>query len=706
MVLGLKKKQHRVPDLSRYDYYYENERDVNRSHRLSAAAAAAAGRSHSMVHGPTRTMQARTSVQPYRSYSLRPHSAAGVSRTQGPERLNSFTQRRGPTSRSNSMASNPASITVKTTEVKDLQGRTRSITKQTVRRINGYEYVETTTTTTTAAPAQDPEKHFDEFTTDFTDDLSFQDQQSGQRQHSLVGSPPLVNMNSFSTTSKLDVEEDEDDNAEFSDAMDYLPPERRSTRKIKAKKATKDLTRQRKPLNDQEMYAKALEAAKKKVYGERNPEAAVSAPTSGPNPVARMTSLRDPPPNASTGTAQTGGTRKSRSLSRSISQKLFKHPPNEPQSIESVENAAHSSDVPHRMTDDEMYAKALEIARKKYAAQQEPPLQPNLVNTIVEEPEDVVTADIEPTDHKNETFASPHMPSFAAAGTSSTAAIPTRNAIEEDGVKTSPKKKFKSFFSKVVQFSQENYGYQPKKDSTAVNNNMGEVKEPDMMHKKKVVGHSNGTVATGTHGFEGIGEERVLSNSSPPSAPVTASGPVSSSIPTSASLNSQANMSRQSSYVPNTGSVHTPVANDSRLSGSSYSPESPEITSSFVAPKQHFAHSSRTNSSVKSNSRNTASSKHSMRESLRDEEPAMHTTVVQGVATVTKIEPTSPVVNGLVLEGGQAVPETPMSEVSDSRFTTASPVPEESPETSRNGTKKPTAKPKKKTLLSRIFKRS
>ena len=71
------------------------------------------------------------------------------------------------------------SITTRITTVKDAQGRTQSITKKTIKRIDGYDYIETTTTTTTVQPASELEsldsdqRHFDEFNEDFITDNDF-----------------------------------------------------------------------------------------------------------------------------------------------------------------------------------------------------------------------------------------------------------------------------------------------------------------------------------------------------------------------------------------------------------------------------------------------------------------------------------------------------------------------------------------------------
>lgn len=353
MVFGLSRKEHRVPDLSRYDYYYQNTQDYNRSAQLSAAAASAASgsgrrtasstqytpqpqqyhytqptyrRAHSLSHAPgdhyqpggsmrrsasgsvgirhvaardsrqqqrsgTSSPKGRSSPQfqqqqqqqprrptkkknpQYRTYSLRsadsdevqvhtrkPRQTTGataassrsnsnsqaapqpkkkrvvsaqapvvkkkaapqrVKRTvstpvtsnniqpagDAPRKLKKASAKPKPKAKAtakrkasvssqgrlDSITSNSSrqlrrvgtndsrtnSITTRITKVKDAQGRTQSITKKTIKRIDGYDYIETTTTTTTVQPASELEsldsdqRHFDEFNEDFIADGDF-----------------------------------------------------------------------------------------------------------------------------------------------------------------------------------------------------------------------------------------------------------------------------------------------------------------------------------------------------------------------------------------------------------------------------------------------------------------------------------------------------------------------------------------------------
>lgn len=264
MVFGFGKKERRVPDLSRYDYYYQNKPDYNRSARLSAAAATAASshnqnfysqsarprsqyqRSYSLDSPRPRTLSMYTSPSQHTSSYLSPHAQAQVqqaylasaarrkpgaratnaarpphirpvaprgsaggtggatngtsyrtyslrSQTSMPPPLETGHspplngQRRHNSTLGTSVnsprraASNGVgarnlqranSITTQVTEVKDPQGRTQSIVRKTIKRIDGYKYIETTTTTTTTdvVPLEEldeNQRHFDEFSADF-----------------------------------------------------------------------------------------------------------------------------------------------------------------------------------------------------------------------------------------------------------------------------------------------------------------------------------------------------------------------------------------------------------------------------------------------------------------------------------------------------------------------------------------------------------
>ncbi|SCU95718.1 LANO_0E11144g1_1 [Lachancea nothofagi CBS 11611] len=427
MGLGIHRKSQKVPDLSRYDYHYQQKANSGPGNELSAAAAASAGRSKSLINSSSAKPQTRPQGVQGRSYSLRHGGNAGLSRPNynSSERLGSLTKKRppvNPSSRSNSM------VTVQTTEIKDSMGRTQSITKRTVRRVNGYEYVETRTTTTTGGP-QDPEKHFNEFTSDFSQDF-----ENHQEPMDLDVEPVITDSRINSGVSDILREEDEDedaDDANFSDAMDYIPqPKTSSPRNAPATSRLKKSSKPRQVLSEEEQYAKALAAAQKKVYGDR-PLDNMGSPTL-PRSTRRMSSLRSPPPAAPpiSDVNRKNSSRKvfaspKRDQSNSISD--VRRPERTPTTHKNQSANLGVSPKARRMSDSEMYAKALEIARRKYNVEaasndaQQPKQKPDQWST-------------QQTD-------------FTPAGKPS-----------------GSNSKVKNFFNRVAQFSQDNYGYQNKKN--------------------------------------------------------------------------------------------------------------------------------------------------------------------------------------------------------------------------------------------------
>ena len=138
-------------------------------------------------------------------------------------------------------------------------------------------------------------------------------------------------------------------------------------------------------------------------------------------------------------------------------------PPFEPPS-ESIKNDANVK--PHRMTDEEIHAKALEIARKKYTPQDDSRMNVVApVQTAIQE---------EPANNNVLEHIAPEKQRKAGPSAGSPESVPL------GGVNHSPaaKSKVKSFFGKVVQFSQDNYGYQPKK-----NNKQEPEYKPSEVHK-------------------------------------------------------------------------------------------------------------------------------------------------------------------------------------------------------------------------------
>lgn len=231
MVFGLSKRETRVPDLSRYDYYYANKKpDYNKSPQLSTDAAwAAQNRTSSLSRvnapqaaatqpkpqqhrrrrasqisyssspaqrrvsapvakqrAPVKRQSQQQQQQQYRSYSLASHD--GVHRTKTTHTKQATTGAVAAKRKANSItiashkppASNSRtnSITVQTKKIKDPQGRTASFTRQTRRIVDGYEVIETSTITRTKLPAsaQDNadlvalpphQNHFDQFSDNF-----------------------------------------------------------------------------------------------------------------------------------------------------------------------------------------------------------------------------------------------------------------------------------------------------------------------------------------------------------------------------------------------------------------------------------------------------------------------------------------------------------------------------------------------------------
>ncbi|SCU85333.1 LADA_0D06920g1_1 [Lachancea dasiensis] len=426
MGLGIHRKTQKVPDLSRYDYHYQNKADTVPGNGLStAAAAASAGRSRSLVY--SNSPQGRPQSAGSRSYSLRNSGSMGLAPKSSSERLSSLARKtsqqttpRRMSSRTNSM------ITVHTTEVKDPMGRTQSITKKTVRRINGYEYVETTTSTSNPVGPQDADNHFSGFTTDFSDDFA-QAFVQDEPEDMVVGSRISSTLREEDEDEdededkvedededKVEDEEDEYDEANFSDAIDYFPQSNGSNRSGgKVARPAKNPGRPKRLLSEQEQYAKALEAAQKKVYGDRlltqSPDLRVGNPT-----MRRMSSLREP-------AIATPAIPQSRR--RSVSQKVSRISQHGSTTTSDPEpslgmSAAHKENLNRRhMSDDEMYAKALEIARQKYSA---------------------------------EGVASNSQPKIRVSS----------------GKENGSKFNVKSFFNRVAQFSQDNYGYQNRKSSS------------------------------------------------------------------------------------------------------------------------------------------------------------------------------------------------------------------------------------------------
>ncbi|AMD22961.1 HHR192Wp [Eremothecium sinecaudum] len=300
MVLGLsfsmKKSNGQIPDLSRYQQYYlDHPIDYSRSRLSSDAASTAASLlSDSSAGRRLRNESAKSLSMGRPSYLGYPQPRTySLNNQKRATSLNSNVRRTagsaaGP--RSNS-------IIVKTTEVTDIQGRTRSVTKQTIRRINGVEYVETTTTTT----LEDYEDEFEEFYGDFTN----RNHGSGHPYYNYQGKPGLgagVGYRIAEEDVKDETRGVKDEARGVKDAYSRKTNVKKTSPYTYRQKST--ISKQRtieppsvpgrlqrngidhtqfkeplskskpskvsKKMSDQEMYLHALEAAKRKVYGDES----------------------------------------------------------------------------------------------------------------------------------------------------------------------------------------------------------------------------------------------------------------------------------------------------------------------------------------------------------------------------------------------------------------------------------------------------
>ena len=85
--------------------------------------------------------------------------------------------------------------------VTDPSGRTQSITKKTIKKINGYEYVETTTTTKNLVPLGDSQRHFDEFSENYMlQDDDIIEEQASDNIHDIMEENETDNENLYYST--------------------------------------------------------------------------------------------------------------------------------------------------------------------------------------------------------------------------------------------------------------------------------------------------------------------------------------------------------------------------------------------------------------------------------------------------------------------------------------------------------------------------
>lgn len=295
MGLLTQRKEHRIPDLSRYDYYYQGRDDFNKSQHLSAAAAYAASRSRG---NPVLAQQRSQSfTQPRRVIRTRPRAIS-----------------RGAVEGRNTQELPRTNSIVRIARSQDGKSRTKSITRKTIRRIDGVDYIETVTTT----PLEDEDnaRHFNEFSEpvdDYTEE--YPQPRRVRRVRKTISSPRSVKSPRSPPRSPAAYEQADGyqyGEAALEEAEDVPPapattsmpaPVRRSTstpitrpvRSKTTKSVYKPVTTGVAPpesgrrLTEQEMYAKALEIAQRNVYSgsDFTPEVIDSAGSRG-HGVSRM----------------------------------------------------------------------------------------------------------------------------------------------------------------------------------------------------------------------------------------------------------------------------------------------------------------------------------------------------------------------------------------------------------------------------------
>ncbi|AAS54675.1 AGR185Cp [Eremothecium gossypii ATCC 10895] len=507
-----------VPDLSRYQQFYEADAadGYSTGSGLSSAAASVAslrrpgvgmGRTQSLTgYGRTRSLgAARPSYlgAPPRTYSM-------------------SSQRRANSLRSNNGFGPPAvaagnTITVKTTETKDLQGRTRTVTRQTVKHINGVRYVETTTTMTM------PDGEYPDDFYGFEGDFTAKQTSSGHVYQNARGAPDISDI------------AEEESLEEYLDARDTAPalriqlrapprvqqqrqlqrqrrlsdtnfPARRSAKSSPARQSSEEPPATTKPhrirfdetpqivgidpptqkkapkkqMTEQEMYMHALDAARKKVYGEIS-QPALEAKQPHRSTMSKRMTLRDEatlaantPPERSRPAKREVRKKEGHShhnflsvLRRDSSPKRHAVQPservhNKEKTLEMTPDSSSASSYEEARFEhsDEMYNKALEVAKKKYHLTQENSTRDNgttecprtpmtsLMSTNVSSDTAESTLLGTPVYSSNAPFdRSPQPSSGCETGNTTPKSIPRRP----------------SFLDKLVRFSQEKYGYRPRR---------------------------------------------------------------------------------------------------------------------------------------------------------------------------------------------------------------------------------------------------
>ncbi|AGO14042.1 AaceriAGR185Cp [[Ashbya] aceris (nom. inval.)] len=505
-----------VPDLSRYQQFYEADAadEYATGSGLSSAAASVAS-----LRGPGVGMGRTQSLTGYgRTRSL---GAARPSYLGAPSRTYSMTsQRRANSLRSGSGLGPPPSvagntITVKTTETKDLQGRTRTVTRQTVKHINGVRYVETTTTMT--VPDGEYPDDFYGFEGDFTSNpvASGHVYQNGRgapdisdiaEEESLeeymdaretapalrihLRAPPRVQQQRQRQRRLSETNFPPQSSAKSSPAR---PSSEESPASAKPHRIRFDETPQivgidpptpkkapKKPMTEQEMYIHALDAARKKVYGDSKQPVLESKQPHRSNMSKRMT-LRDEATLAASTPAERAKpgkkeARKKEGHSHNFLSVLRRDSPpkrhsiqpsgrahNKEKKLERTPDSSSASSYEENRFDssDEMYTKALEVAKKKYQLTQENSSKDN--GTTAECPRTPMTS-VMSANASSDTAESTQLGTPVSSSNAPFDRSPPLSSGCETG-NTTPKStpRRPSFLDKLMRFSQEKYGYRPRR---------------------------------------------------------------------------------------------------------------------------------------------------------------------------------------------------------------------------------------------------
>lgn len=475
MVLGLKlgskKKQTREPDLSRYDYHYNKSDEYYKSSLLSADAAYAAavnsnsnsnGRVYSMINpGKSGNINSGGAFRGTRSYSMmsNPSPVYGRRNISVGSRTNSM--RSGQVgSRANSLRN--GSVIIKTHEVKDIMGRTQSITTQTIRRINGMEYVETTTQS--SAPIDDPQLQFQQFSNDddFAIPLTPPHVSPSLRTRKGSGKATRGKQETRSSGDDGAIDYEDDDGEEFADASDVIDSPGHSA---VPKLSEVDIIEEAEEFDTPSaQYSASILSGEGVIRSNTKPRRFYDRSS---QKFPESTDIRNGIPVSthaykSLSVANKGNTNDLEPQKPGISRKSTmsqRMSLREPFSFESPANPVVQPrkelktlkpKTKKALTNEEMYSMALEIAKQKYMPRENSlDVQRSEMTPILEDGDtEMVSNGTGETSHDiNESNTAMH------------------KASEPGQVES--RKKVKNILDKVIQFSQENSGYQPSKQKVS-----------------------------------------------------------------------------------------------------------------------------------------------------------------------------------------------------------------------------------------------